>query len=370
MKRILTQDSRVLVTGVTGLVGGEVFRHLLARGHRGRISALIRPTDESPARRIQARLERSGHRAGAPDNVRPVAGDILQPNWALGADDMLDVVGATDMIFHNAADTSFTDASDSGTTNVESVRNLIGLVKKCPSPPLIVYMSTASNVGDVADATVTEADGCRPDNRHFNAYTRSKAVAEQLLRDSGLPVLTLRPTIVLSEGLDDAKFARQILWCVPITRVFRALPVNPAARLDIVDVDFVAEATLRLAAKPERRFDCYHLSAGAADAQTISELSAAVGSFYGRRTPLATVPPALWTRPLLREALKEPVGRRIYRSLMYYFPFLNMNVVYDRTRLEQELGAACPAVKRVSDYMPRLLKLIGTKAAFKEAMVP
>ena len=136
-------------------------------------------------------------------------------------------------------------------------------------------MSTASNVGRVTGQCLTEDEGCRPGNEHFNDYTHSKAVGEQALRESGLPVLTLRPTIVLSAGLPDPVFARQILWFAPLTRAFAALTAsNRASRLDIVDVGFVAEATLRLLECPTRKHDCYHLSAGSAQCLRVGEVLA------------------------------------------------------------------------------------------------
>ncbi|WP_157368573.1 SDR family oxidoreductase [Zavarzinella formosa] len=368
MKRILHPTSNVLITGVTGLVGGEIFRHLLARGHQGMIWPLIRPGESDPICRLNHRLARSGDDRELPPNVRPVAGDILQDQWGLDVDDLIDVTAA-DIIIHNAADTSFDENSESATTNVESVRQLIDLARKFPKPPLIVYMSTASNVGDVTDANVAEDDGCRPDNHHHNGYTQSKAVSERLLQESGLPVLVLRPTIVLSPGIPDAKFARQILWCVPLMQVFRALPINPGSRLDVVDVGFVAEATLRLLEKKDRQFDCYHLSAGADDAVTLGRLNEVTCVCYDR-SQLDLINPADWNRRHLQEALRGRVRRKIFKSLRYYFPFLNMNVVYDRSRLEKELGDDCPAVRPLVEYLPGMLELIGAKAALREAMMP
>src|SRR5207247_858656 len=97
-----------------------------------------------------------------------------------------------------------------------------------------------------------EEEGCRPENEHHNDYTRSKAVAETLIRDRGLPYLVLRPTIVLSAGLPDQKFARNILWFVPLVRKFDCLPADPDSRLDIVPVSFVADATVDLLRKASR----------------------------------------------------------------------------------------------------------------------
>src|SRR5438093_11132224 len=107
-----------------------------------------------------------------------------------------------------------------------------------------------------------------------------------MLRASGLPVLTVRPSIVLGAGLRDAGFAKQILWCVPLTRCFRGLPVDPTARLDLVDVGFVADATVALARHPRRRFDCYHVSAGTNGCVSIGRMRQVVDEMDGRKKPI------------------------------------------------------------------------------------
>jgi hypothetical protein len=191
-----------------------------------------------------------------------------------------------------------------------------------------------------------------------------------MLRDSGLPALTVRPTIVLGAGLPDPDFAKQILWCVPLTRCFGGLPIDPTARLDIVDVGFVAEATLALACHPVRRFDCYHLSAGEAGAVTVGKLNVVVGRHYRRKRTLRLFAPAEWSRAQHREYVRTPLQRRVFRALRHYLPFLNMDVVYDAARLAADLGAACPPVRPAADYLPELLRLIRQRAALREAALP
>ena len=308
--------------------------------------------------------------AQLPEGIAAVAGDILQADWGLSATDRDAVAGSVDFIIHNAADTSFATHRDTAKTNVESVRRLIDFARTCRRDPLIVYMSSASNVGRVTGGCLTEADGCRPNNDHVNDYTHSKAVGEQLLHDSGLPVLTLRPTIVLSAGLPDPVFARQILWCAPLTRTFEALPIDPAARIDLVDVEFVAEATLRLLESPRREHDCYHLSAGASGCVTVGELSAVTSRLYGRRSPLRLVRPAEWTPSVHREFVRSRLQRRVFRALKLYLPFLNMDVVYDDTRLRAVVPAAQVPVHATAEYLPSLLRLIRQKVALKEAAIP
>lgn len=371
MRHQLAPESNVLITGVTGLIGGEVLRHLAARGHRGKVWALIRPTAaRTPDERLRERHLRGGAAAPTADRTVAVAGDILQPDWGLSPAVRDEIVDSVDIIIHNAADTSFAAHKDTARTNVEGVRRLIEFTRTCRRNPLVAYMSTASNVGRATGLCLGEDDGCRPTNDHFNEYTHSKAVGEQALRDSGLPVLTLRPTIVLSAGLPDPVFARQILWFAPLTRAFAALPVDPAARLDVVDVGFVAEATVRLLECPARAHDCYHLSAGEAGCVTVGDLREVVADANGRRSPLLLVPPAEWTRAHHREFVNTPLRRRVFRSLRHYLPFLNMNVVYDDARLRAAAPAADLPIRPPAEYLSGLLGLIRQKAALKEACLP
>jgi nucleoside-diphosphate-sugar epimerase len=370
MDHVLSSGSNVLITGATGLIGGEVLRRLDAFT-RGRVWALVRPLDGAdPAERLEARYRRSGCPAGPGPNVAAVAGDVTAPGWGLAPDDLARVTGAVDVIVHSAADTSFAAHRDTGRTNVESVRRLIELARRCGRRPLVVYVGTAANVGRAARRCLAEDDGCQLANEHFNEYTRSKAVAEALLRDSGLPVLVLRPTIVLGADLSDPDFAKQILWCVPLTRCFRGLPIDPAARLDIVDVGFVADATLELLRRPGRRWDCYHLSAGPATATTVGQLGTVVDRLYRRKRPVELIPAEAWNFARHREFVRTPLQRRVFRSLRHYLPFFNMDVVYDDARLRADLGDRRPPVRPPAEYLPELLRLIRPRAALREAALP
>jgi nucleoside-diphosphate-sugar epimerase len=320
--------------------------------------------------RLAERLHRSGETRPWGPQVRAVAGDIVERDWGLDADDLREVAAQADVIIHSAADTSFAIHRNTADTNIQSVERLVSLARACRHLPLVVYVSTAANVGDVCGCCLTEDEGCRTDGRHHNEYTYSKAVGEQILRESGLPILILRPSIVLSAGLLDPTFARQILWCAPLTRVFRSLPVDPAARLDVVDVGFVADAAVQLLACGTRRYDAYYLSAGRSGSLTLAELYMLIAGTYGRRSPLRLVPPARWSRAEMRESLHSPLQRRVYKSLRTYLPFLNMDVVYDDARLRADLGPAYRPPLAPVHYLPDLLRLIGTKAALTEAALP
>jgi nucleoside-diphosphate-sugar epimerase len=369
MDHVLTPASRVLLTGATGLIGGEILRRL--EGQCAYAWSLVRPKDgEGPAARLAARYRRSGDFAGPGPSVEAVAGDVAELDWGLAPADRDRICDGVDLIIHNAADTSFAAHRDTGKTNIESVERLVELAGRCRRRPLIVYMGTATNVGRVTGACLGEDAGCRLGDDHFNEYTRSKAVAEATLRASGLPVLTLRPSIVLGAGLPDPGFAKQILWCVPLTRCFRGLPIDPVARLDLADVGFVADATLALVRCRHRHWDCYHISAGPGGTVSTGRMRQVVDEMYRRKKPLQLIPPAEWTREHIRQYVRSPLQKRVFRSLRHYLPFLNMDVVYDNSRLIADLGDQAPRLLSAADYLPDLVRLIRPRAALREAAMP
>src|SRR5437764_3009384 len=82
MNPVLSPASRILLTGATGLIGGEILRRL--DGHCARVWALVRPRDGiGPADRLTARYARSGDMAGPGTTVEAIAGDVSAPNWGL-----------------------------------------------------------------------------------------------------------------------------------------------------------------------------------------------------------------------------------------------------------------------------------------------
>lgn len=364
----LNSASNVLITGATGLIGGEIVRRLTSSG-TGTVWTLVRPKlGEGPSERLRQRLARSGD-ARRPRRVRAIAGDVTLPGWGLSSNDARDVAERADWIIHVAADTAFGSQSDTTRTNVESVRQLIDLARRCERTPKIAYMGTATSVGDVRNCCVAEGDGGRSQARHHNEYTQSKAIAEELLATSGLPAVTLLPTIVLSADLPDREFARQILWFAALGVLYDALPIEADARLDLVDVGFVADATLALLASGRLEHDRYHLSAGPARAIRFADLTRLVEEAYGRDSPVRLVPPADWGRQEQKEYVRSPVQRRMYRSLGHYLPFINMDVVYDDSRLREAVGPS-PAVRPVEDYIGDLFRLIRTNEAILEAAAP
>ncbi len=356
---IITHGTNVFITGVTGLIGGELVRRLL-RAHTGDIYCLIRPGSRGNAQeRLIERLQLSEDGgAAAARTLKPVAGDVAKPRFGLSDEDFQTVSRNVDVVIHCASELSFIRDAHCRETNITGMHNLIGLVRGCARKPMLVHLSTVASCGAVTHQCLSEEDGSDPENEHHNEYTRSKAVAESVLRSAELPYVVIRPSITLSAGLRARKFARAIAWFVPLLQDFEAMPIDPSSRVDVVPVAFVAESIARLLFKPGLRWDCYNVSAGPADAMVCGRVCQYLDGFYERAKPLQLVSPTHWTREMHRKFVDTPHRRKLFSTLRYYLPFLNMDVVYDNSRLRAELGADLPPITPVTEYMGELLNLV------------
>ncbi|MCP4246750.1 MAG: NAD-dependent epimerase/dehydratase family protein [bacterium] len=360
---MLGKDTTILITGTTGLIAGELVERLV-RCRLGRILCLIRPTPEATAaQRLVERFERTGFPPLLDDDgrVEAISGDVTAPGFGMSAEDRDRVLQSVDLIIHCASELSFIRDASCRQTNIAGMTNLIELARQCRRSPRIVHMSTATVCGKAAHRCVNEADADASDEDHFNEYTRSKAAAERVLRESGLPALVVRPSIVLSADLPSEDFARAILWFLPLLNEFDAVPVESDSRVDVVPVSFVVDSMVQLLQRPQLAYDCYHISAGPAGALRCGDVGRYLDEFYGRVEPIKPIPPAQWTAQLHRKYVATRKQRKVFGTLKHYLPFLNMDVTYNNTRLADELGGGPLEIPDITEYLGGLLHLITPK---------
>lgn len=136
-------------------------------------------------------------------------------------------------------------------------------------------------------------------------YLRSKARGEALLRDAGLDLTVLRPSVVF--GAEDKLlnlFAR-------LQRYAPVLPLAGAqARFAPVWVGDLAEALARCMERPNtigQRYECT-----GPDVYTLAELASAAGAYAGHRRRIVALPPKLaqWQAHLMEWWPGEPLMTR------------------------------------------------------------
>jgi nucleoside-diphosphate-sugar epimerase len=125
--------------------------------------------------------------------------------------------------------------------NVDGTARIVELAQTTGA--VIHYLSTAMVYAGQLDALPLLS----PDNV-LVSYARSKLLADQLIRDSGVPCTVFRPTVLVGDSRTGFSAAPQIVqhiaeWFCRGRAPY--LPAHPGNRIDLVPLDIVATAVAR-----------------------------------------------------------------------------------------------------------------------------
>ena len=337
----------VLLTGATGFVGTELLARYLQLTDR-RVFVLIRARDDTHARERLCETLRCALGAAEPwiERVHALAGDITQPGLGLDPDVGLDVAGSVSEIVHGAASVSFDLALEaSRAINVQGTQRMLAFAELCRLEGGLrrfTYVSTAYVAGTHRGRF--SEDDLMVGQRFRNAYEQSKFEAELLVAsfNERLPITVVRPSIIVGDRHSGWTASFNVLYWPLRALAKGSYPVLPARRrapVDVVPVDYVADAIVALAGLDEAAGQTYHLTASQ-HASNIGELlSLAVERFGCRRPPL--ISPRLY-RHLLHPLLcrTQPRRRRFLRATESYLPYFAIAVTYDNARARAALSPA------------------------------
>lgn len=343
----------LLMTGSTGMVGREILARAAADPRFDEIRCVIRPgrqgqtADDRLTRLLGARVP----------HVRAVTGDVTEPGLGLAPADRKRVTH----VIHGAASVAFDlPLADARRINVGGTRHVLQLGEALPRLERLDAVSTCYVAGR-RNGLVYEPELEHGGGFH-NTYEQSKYEAEQLLRSrmADLPIAVHRPSIVVGDSRTGATGAWKVLYW-PLKVIARGrlpvIPYDPQCRLDIVPVDFVADAVLALSGDPGTLGRTFHLAAGPQRDTTTGELFPQIFRALDRRPPLR-VPPAAF-RTFVRPALQAVPSARMRRTLragLVYRPYLELRLRFDTTGADAALAATSVRCPRVVDYMDTIVR--------------
>lgn len=334
----------ILLTGVTGFVGGALAVELLRAGHQ--LAAVVRARDEDAARaRVVESLARfidvdaARSAASAMDLVVGDLGEVETYRHALF--DRLTHVA------HAAGCTSFAARAEVWRTNVEGSEMLARRLRDAPALRRFLHVSTAYACGEVSTPVIHEDDAPRPGRRYVNEYSRSKAEAELRLAELGLGerLVVARPSIVIGHTRLGVRPSSSLFWFCRAMAALGQGPFELGDARDIVPVDYVAEALSFLLLGESLRAATYHVSAGQAGSRSLREMLLALGwreSDGWRKVPADAL---LGLRAELRPlAGGELEARKLARGLAACARFGELGIQYfDNRRLLAEGFRGPPA---------------------------
>jgi len=286
----------VLLTGGTGFLGTEVAARLLARADLEIISLVPTITDadaiDAPGRAWWYRPEL---RSALGTRIRAVAGDVTKPRLGLDADTHADLCDRVTHIIHAAADLRVeASVEDLRGTNVDGVAHVLEFARSVRALTRLVHVSTAyvagGRTGTVDEDDLTDAFGFE------SPYEQTKYEAELLVRaaSSELPVSIVRPAMIVGDSrTGDVKTFNTFYTPLRLllSGKLRIIPASRRLRVNIVPVDYVADAIVRLAFEPAAEGLTFHLTAPTDQLPTAEEVVAVARRWARDRLGIRLRPP-------------------------------------------------------------------------------
>ena len=353
----MSQPGRVFLTGATGFVGMEVLVRYLERGSRP-VTCLVRAESDEAARarldRILDQLIANGAELFA-HRVEAVAGEMTEDDLGLSSELRERLAVETTTVIHCAANVAFDQTLEGArTVNVGGTRRMLEfatLAQERGGLHRYAQVSTAYVAG-MHTGRFTE-DDLDVGQEFRNTYEQSKFESEKLIREQAghLPWIVLRPSIIVGDQSSGWTSAFNVMYW-PLralsTGLFRAVPAMPESPLDIVSIDYVADAIYELAECPQDSAHKTFLLTASEDATNFGEIVSLASRYFRKPEPEAVPPSEFNIGPgSLSDAAME--------AIRVYFPYFAIATKFDNARTRARLAQAgihCPPLR---EYLHRLL---------------
>ncbi|MFO0713051.1 MAG: SDR family oxidoreductase [Sandaracinus sp.] len=349
--------SVVFVTGGTGYLGSYAVTRLVQH-HDAKLALLVRAKSRKDAiAKLWNGLQMHAEGVGAKQaewferilaNVTFVSGDLTAPHLGMDARVRAELAERTGSILHIAASLNRRSEKACLNANLRGTLSVIGFAKdviaRRGSLGRFTDVSTVAVCGRRYREVVQEDASIDWDRSDYDPYARTKKFAEHMVEEllPDVDRLVVRPSIVMG----DSRFPQTTQF--DMVRSFCALadmpvlPMSGAARLDIVNADFVGRAIADLHQKKDTRHRIYHLSSGTGS-KCAEEIGVAMLSKFPGRKPPRFVPRASGAfEAAVNRMANLPKGTlSLYGALLKVFwPYIVFDTVFDHTRVCEELGGS------------------------------
>ena len=337
----------IFLTGSTGYIGAHVAANLLHQ-HGASLNLLVRARDpQGAALRLwqawQLHLDFPQFYEYLQTRVRVFRGDLTAPQFGLPRDEYDRLIHTTDSVLHCAASLNRKSEKSCLNVNLRGTLEVLLLAQKSHyyhGLRRFSQVSTVAVAGKRQDELVTEDRAIEWERSDYDPYARTKKFCEHMTRQllPEIPITIFRPSIVLG----DSRYPQTTQFDMVRAFVFLAglpvLPFRSKDKIDIVNVDFVADAISTLHQKEHPQYDTYHLSSGA-NSQTFRQVTSALAAAQNKRGPIFL---HFMERPFTATVnlLSNRENSLGYGAslLKVFMPYLTCNTVFDNTRVTTELG--------------------------------
>ncbi|HXW62366.1 MAG TPA: SDR family oxidoreductase [Candidatus Acidoferrales bacterium] len=338
----------IFLTGSTGYIGAHVASNLLADDPEP-LNVVVRARARDEARNrlwraLQLHMDARRFQDIFRSQLRVFQGDLTEQRFGLGEDDYRQLVQSTDSVIHCAASLNRRSEKTCLNVNLRGTLEVIQLAMRARDDHGLrrfSHVSTVAVAGHRANEVVEEDTAIDWNRSDYDPYARTKKFCEHMVRQL-LPDVAktiFRPSIVLGDSRRAETNQFEMVRAFVFLAGLPVLPFRASDKVDIVPVDYVANAIARLHRKARPAYEIYHLSSGV-ESETFVQLTDALAKTQGKRGPLYA--PSL--EGPSSKAINALAGRAgkiggLATLLKVFLPYLVWNTVFDNRRVVEEIGA-------------------------------
>ena len=318
MKDMNTSNTKYLVTGAAGFLGGTICRQLIERGDA--VRAFVLPDD--PAMQF------------VPASVDICEGDLTD----MGSLERFFRVeaGVETVVIHCASVVTVNPEFNQTVMNVNvgGTQNIIDQCLAHPECRRLVYVSSTGAIPERPKGQPIREVDRFDDSLLRDCYSQSKALATQAVldavRERGLDACVVHPSGIM--GPEDYAVGETTSTMIKI--INGEMPAGIDGSFNLCDVRDLADGTIR-AAERGRSGECYILGNREV---TFKDFARMVAKEAGVR-PMKTFLP-IWAANLMGGMMEKQAKRRGTKPMMTTFSVYNLarNNVFDSTKAMRELG--------------------------------
>ncbi len=337
----------IFLTGATGYIGSYLAAGLLEQ-HGESLNLLVRAADYGEAQRrlwhsLQLHFDFPAFREHLSARIRIFRGDLTAPRFGLADDEYELLAASTDSVLHCAASLNRKSEKSCLNVNLRGTLEVAQLARRAQDSHGLRRFSEVSTVavaGQRSNERVAEDAAIDWGRSDYDPYARTKKFCEHMIGEllADVPRTIFRPSIVLGDSRRAETTQFDMVRAFVFLGSLPVLPFRPDDRVDIVPVDYVADAIVSLHQNPCPKHEIYHLSSGV-HSESFRQLTAALAKARGSMQPL------FW--PGLAGPFHGIVERLARRRdnlghaaslLKVFWPYLVWNTVFDNARVVAEMG--------------------------------
>ena len=338
----------ILLTGATGYIGAHVLANLLERRPED-VTVLVRAGDPGRLwKALQVHIpDEQRFRELLDTRLRIVPGDLTAERFGLDRAQYDALAESSDSIIHSAATLNRRSERACMNVNLRGTLAMIQLARRARERGGLRRFSQVSTVavaGKRIDEVVTEDDAIDWSRADYDPYARTKKFAEHMVAEllPDIERVVFRPSIVLGDSRSPETTSFEMVRAFAFLARLPALPLCATDLVDIVPVDYVADAIQALHCGPTPKHSVYNLSSGRGS-PTFRDITTrlAQAESKGRSGPWYWP----WSEPLfsggiaLGSMLMRGTGLgRACTRMRVFMPYLKWNTVFDNQRIVDELG--------------------------------